>query len=71
MVTKARETDRNTSSEEKGERSYFASGFDADVSGSLNGRYLGSDENVAGAKREASFDSSAESGNPGRSIWKR
>ena len=58
---KSQETDRNTSSEEKGERSYFASGFDADVSGSLNGRYLGSDENVAG-ENGASFDSSANLG---------
>ena len=58
---KSQETDRNTSSEEKGERSYFASGFDADVSGSLNGRYLGSDKNVAG-ENGASFDSSANLG---------
>ena len=58
---KSQEADRNTSSEEKGERSYFASGFDADVSGSLNGRYLGSDENVAG-ENGASFDSSANLG---------
>ena len=58
---KSQETDRNTSSEEKGERSYFASGFDADVSGSLNGRYLGSDENVAG-ENGASLDSSANLG---------
>ena len=58
---KSQETDRNTSSEEKGERSYFASGFDADVSGSLNGRYSGSDENVAG-ENGASFDSSANLG---------
>ena len=45
---KSQEADRNTSSEEKGELSYSASGFESDVSGSLNGRYSGSDENVAG-----------------------
>ena len=58
---KSQEADRNTSSEEKGELSYSASGFESDVSGSLNGRYSGSDENVAG-ENGFSFDSRADFG---------
>lgn len=58
---KSQKADRNTSSEEKGELSYSASGFESDVSGSLNGRYSGSDENVVG-ENGASFDSSADLG---------
>ena len=58
---KSQEADRNTSSEEKGELSYSASGFESDVSGSLNGRYSGSDENVAGENGDF-FASSADLG---------
>lgn len=58
---KSQEADRNTSSEEKGELSYSASGFESDVSGSLNGRYSGSDENVAGENGDF-FASSADFG---------
>ena len=57
LVTKG----RNIPSDGKGERSYSASGFESDVSGSLNDRYSGSDENVAG-ENGASFDSSADLG---------
>ena len=58
---KSQEADRNTSSEEKGELSYSASGFESDVSGSLPGRYSGSDENVAGENGDF-FASSADLG---------
>ena len=46
---------------EKEKRSYSASGFESDVSGSLNGRYSGSDENVAGENGDF-FCSSADLG---------
>ena len=58
---KRQEEGRNIPSDGKGERSYSASGFESDVSGSLNGRYSGSDENVAGENGD-SFDSSADLG---------
>ena len=58
---KSQEADRNTSSEEKGELSYSASGFEADVSGHLNSKYLGSDKNTAG-ENGFSFDSRADFG---------
>ena len=58
---KRQEEGRNIPSDGKGERSYSASGFESDVSGSLNDRYSGSDENVAG-ENGASFDSSADLG---------
>ena len=40
---KRQEEGRNIPSDGKGERSYSASGFEADVSGHLNSKYLGSD----------------------------
>ena len=58
---KRQEEGRNIPSDGKGERSYSASGFESDVSGSLNGRYSGSDENVAG-ENGFSFDSRADFG---------
>lgn len=58
---KRQEEGRNIPSDGKGERSYSASGFESDVSGSLNGRYSGSDENVAGENGDF-FASSADLG---------
>ena len=58
---KRQEEGRNIPSDGKGERPYSASGFESDVSGSLNGRYSGSDENVAGENGDF-FASSADLG---------
>ena len=58
--SKSQEEVRNIPSDKKGELSYFASGFESDVS-SLNGKYPGSDENIAG-ENGSSFDPSADLG---------
>lgn len=58
---KRQEEGRNIPSDGKGERSYSASGFEADVSGHLNSKYSGSDKNTAG-ENGASFDSRADFG---------
>ena len=58
---KRQEEGRNIPSDGKGERSYSASGFEADVSGHLNSKYSGSDKNTAG-ENGFSFDSRADFG---------
>ena len=61
IAKKRQEEGRNIPSYGKGERSYSASGFEADVSGHLNSKYSGSDKNTAD-ENGFSFDSRADFG---------